>query len=146
MEEEKRTIDKAAKQFTEEQKKFDKALEVAEGNHELAHKYLTGEIKNIAVIKGAFKEVSLKLYGLFLFFLYLDKESIDTVLTVVSFDDHISSISPYQKWSEMERNMVEVEWGDKNLVNQSQDLKRELKTAIGYEHLGKLVILGSDPH
>lgn len=134
-------IDQAVNDFEKENKKFELALKVAEGDEAVAQKLLSGEIKNITAIKGSFKDPAVNLYGLFICFLHLDHRNIERNYAVVSFDESLGNIPPYLKWSELERKLIDFEWSGKNLANQSTDLKGDIQSTIMFEHLDKIIEL-----
>lgn len=131
-------IDQAVEEFSEEKRKFDIALKAANGNKELAEKYMRGEIKNIAAVKGSFNENSVNLYGLFIFFVDLDKKAIDRTLAVISFDQSVSSFSPFIKWSDLQRTIVDLDWSGKGMKSQSEGLKNDIQSLVLYDYIDEL--------
>lgn len=136
---EKEDIEQAVEEFSEEQKKFEIALAAANGDRELAEKYISGEIKNIAAVKGAFKDDSVNLYGVFIFFIDLDQRVLDRIFATVSFNESIKTISPYSKWPDLERNLIDFEWSGKSFKNQSSDLINGLQSNITHEYMEELI-------
>ncbi len=132
-------INQAVDKFEKEKKKFELAIEIAGGDRDKAQKLISGEIKNIAAIKGAFKDEAVNLKGLFIFFINLETKAIERNFTVVSFDESLQNIPPYLKWSELERRLIDLEWGGKNLTNQSSDLKTDIQSTITFEHMDKII-------
>ncbi len=131
-------IDQAVEEFAEEKKKLDIALKAAKGNKELAEKFIRGEIKNIAAVKGSFNEQSVNLYGLFIFFLDLDQKTIDSTLAVLSFDKSVSSLSPFVKWSDLQRSIVDLDWSGKGMKSQSEGLKNDIESLVLYDYIDEL--------
>ena len=131
-------IDQAVEEFAEEKKKLDIALKAAKGNKELAEKFIRGEIKNIAAVKGSFNEQSVNLYGLFIFFLDLDQKTIDSTLAVLSFDKSVSSLSPFVKWSDLQRTIVDLDWSGKGMKSQSEGLKNDIESLVLYDYIDEL--------
>ena len=133
-------INQAVDKFEKENKKFELAMEIAGGDREKAQKLISGEIKNVAAIKGAFKDEAVNLKGLFIFFINLETKTIERNFTVVSFDESLQNIPPYLKWSELEKRLIDLEWGGKNLGNQSSDLKTEIQSTITFEYMDKIIM------
>lgn len=133
-------INQAVDKFEEENGKFELAMEIAGGDREKAQKLISGEIKNIAAIKGAFKDEAVNLKGLFIFFINLETKTIERNFTVISFDESLQNMPPYLKWSELERRLIDLEWGGKNLTNQSSDLKTDIQSTITFEYMDKIIV------
>ena len=131
-------IDQAVEEFSEEKKKLDIALKAAKGNRDLAEKYIRGEIKDIAAVKGSFNEQSVNLYGLFIFFVDLDQKSVDRTLAVISFDKSISGYSPFIKWSDLQRTIVDLDWSGKGMKSQSEGLKNDIQSLVQYDYIDEL--------
>lgn len=132
------TIDKAVGDFEKEQKRHEIALKVSDGNEELAQQLLTGQIRNIGIIKCFFKDGTTNLSGLFIAFIDLDKEAVDRIYCIVSFDTVYSQVSPYVKWSEFEKKIIELEWQGVLLANQSDDLKKSIHSMISFDYKDRI--------
>ncbi len=137
-------IDQAVNDFEKENKKFELAMKISEGDKDIAQKLISGEIKDIGVVKGAFKDETVNLNGIFIFFINFKTKVLERNYAVVSFDESIKNITPYIKWSELEKKIVDFEWSRNNLNNQSTDLKNEFQSQITFDHMDKLIELISD--
>lgn len=138
-------IDTALNEFEQERKKIEIALEITDGDLEKAKKLVSGEIKDIAVIKCRFVENDVKLYGAFILFINLENKLIERCFTLITFDAAVLKNTPYGRWTDFENNIIDIQWKGKNLATQSQELKSNIESAFAFEYIGMIVeLLQSD--
>ncbi len=134
-------IDKAIDEFEKEQKKIEIALEFAEGDLEKAKKLVSGEIKDIAVIKCRFLEDEVKLFGAFIIFFNLESKLIEKCYSIISFDRALLKATPYSKWSEFESCLIDLQWKGKHLVTQSKELTTNIEAGLTFEYMETFIEL-----
>jgi len=134
-------IEKAIDEFEQEQKKIEIALEIAGGNLEKAKKLVSGEIKDIAVVKCRFFEDDVKLFGGFIIFINIESKLIERCFAIITFDTGLLKTTPYGKWSEFENNIIDLQWKGKHLATQSQELKSNLEASFAFEYMNTFVEL-----
>ncbi len=123
--------------FKSEEQKFEVALKIADGDIATARKLVSGEIKDIAVIKGNFIEKSLQMYGLYIFYIDLKNKLVDRIFATIAFNPSYASVSPFLDWQDFESRLIEFEWSGNNMAGQSSELKQNISSYLNYEYLDK---------
>ncbi len=123
--------------FKDEDSKFKVALEIANGDVEVAKKLVSCEIKDIAIIKGNFIEKGLQMYGLYIFYIDLKNRLVDRIFTSIAFNASYASVSPFLNWQEFESKLIELEWSGNNMSAQSTELKKNINSYLNYEYMDK---------
>lgn len=134
-------IEKAIDEFEQEQKKIEVALEITGGDLEKAKKLVSGEIKDIAVVKCRFFEDDVKLFGGFILFINLESKLIERCFAIITFDTGLLKSTPYGKWTEFENNIIDLQWKGKHLATQSQELKSNLEAGLAFEYMNTFIEL-----
>ncbi len=132
-------LETSISQFKDQENKFNLALELANGDLEKAKKLISGEIKDIAVLKGNFIEKSLKMYGLYIFYVDLNNRLVDRIFTAIAFNPLYENVSPYMNWQDFEKKLIELEWNGNNMSSQSRELKSNISSYINYEYMDKFI-------
>lgn len=126
-------MDQAVNEFEQEKKKIELALEMTGGDLEKAKKLVSGEIKDIAVLKGRFLEDDVSLFGAFIVFLNMETGALERVHSIITFDKELAKLTPYQKWPEFEAQIIDFQWKGKHLTSQTQDFKTNLENNYAFE-------------
>lgn len=132
-------IQQAATEFEKEKKKIERALEFTNGDLEKAKKLVSGEIRDIAVIKARFNEDDVKLFGAFIFFINLELSGIERIHTLITFDKGAFKTTPYAKWSEFENSLIDLQWKKEYLTAQSQELKTAIENNYAFESMSVIM-------
>ncbi|GEM_PF-2618187 len=113
------------------------ALKAANGDKELALKYIKNQDNHVIALKAHFMDTATNILGSFIFYLCLKTKKIHRVNCIASFKKDIQKITPAIAWREFERQIVENIWEGKHLAAQTREIQKGLYENILYQDMDR---------